>query len=207
MHLQYSRTCCRWPALTLLLTCLVLLFPGCRKRVVKVPLPITIVEPAQPPSPPLPSELVPEPPPVLLATAIDLGRTPWFLIPTPSPPASPPPGETTKQPVVTTGQESGRPSPFGTREPAAAIPVLRPILTDEQKAEYLQATNESLKRARENLALLKKQPPRTLEVEDLRRIEEFIRLAEESRSVDPIRAYELARRAEVLSQDLMRRAR
>jgi len=137
--------------------------------------------PAPEAAPGLPPEQPPGPPNVAPPRA--RGKRP-----APSPPAAPP-------------QQPAAASPTAPAQPA---PQLAEILTPQQQQDYNRTIDARLERARRNLGLLK---TRTLTPEQqvtADRIQTFIRQAGEARKDDLAAARNLAERADLLADDLIR---
>jgi hypothetical protein len=105
-----------------------------------------------------------------------------------------------------------RPSPAGPRvpsqtQPPAAPPQLRPMLTETQRKELARLTDERISRARRVLRSLEGRRLARDQASIAGQIRTFIGQAEEARYTDLLRASNLAERAEVLANDLARRAR
>jgi hypothetical protein len=78
------------------------------------------------------------------------------------------------------------------------------LISDRQRSELNRQIDQSLERARQNLARLASRAITAAEAQARQRIESFIKQAEATRKDDPSTAKNLAERAEVLSQDLAR---
>ena len=150
----------------------------------------------------------------------------WFKKkPPPAPPPPPAPAPTATQPTPTsppTVQPPKREAPPPKPKPAAAepatplpspvpqvpapapqAPVLGPMLTTEQRAQYRQQYDGSLKVAQDALARIAGKPLTRDQAESANRIRSFISQARDAQARDPITAAQLARRAEILARDLL----
>jgi len=160
------------------------------------------------PAPEPPPEREPLPPPPQLEQG-----------PVTSPPS--PPQQEIKLPArpPTQPQKARRPkaSPAPATKPApppeetpaepAAVPQLKQLLTPEQEEEYNQGIDASLKKARTELAAIQSRRLNQEQAAALARIQAFIQQAEATRKSDPVTARNLARRAELLAEDLARSVR
>lgn len=89
-------------------------------------------------------------------------------------------------------------------EPAPA-PRIGQIFTAEQRREYNRSIDESLDRVRRVLAMVAGRSLNAGLAEIVNRIETFQKQAEQARESDLVTAVNLARRADVLAQDLVKR--
>lgn len=171
--------------LTLLVLAALASSPGCRWFGRK---PKVVVPPAPAPAP-VPTPAPPEPAPTPAPT------------PTPTPPSSAPRTPPTPKP---------KPSPTPAPAPAAAptpAPAPKPpsfgeILTPRQQAEANRAYEASAKAARQALARTSGRALTRDQLDTVNRIRSFLKQAEEARATDPATAAQLARRAEILANDL-----
>jgi hypothetical protein len=150
------------------------------------PVPTAQEVPQLPPAPDVESEPYPEGPPVSLETGL--------------PPASPPPAPRRPAPpraVVT-------PAPAPVPEPTPT-PRLETILTAEQLREYNRTLDESLDRVKKILERVAGQSLKPDLRSTVSRIQTFQKQAEQARESDLVTAVNLARRADLLAQDLIRR--
>ena len=114
--------------------------------------------------------------------------------PPPAPPRrTPPPVRATTQPPVTTPPEV---------QPA---PRLGQIFTAEQLRDYNHAVDESLDRVRKVLGSVAGRNLNPELTEIVGRIQTFQKQAEQAREQDLVTAVNLARRADLLAQDLVKR--
>jgi hypothetical protein len=88
---------------------------------------------------------------------------------------------------------------------APAPPQLGQIFTPDQTREYNRTLNESLERVRKALAVLGGKNLNAEQSEIANRIRTFERQAEQAREQDLVTAVSLARRADLLAQDLLDR--
>jgi hypothetical protein len=157
------------------------------------------VPPPPPPRAPLPTRVpdLPPAPDVKIEASSEVpgvpAEMPAALPPPPAPRrATPPPRAATPPPAVTP-------------ETATPAPRLGQIFSAEQSRDYNRTLDESLERVRRTLAQVS---GRNLNA-DLRdmvaRIQTFQKQAEQAREQDLVTAVNLARRADVLAQDLLKR--
>lgn len=107
-----------------------------------------------------------------------------------------------KNPVL--AAPATEPAVVGPQVETAPIPKLVEIMTDEQRVVMLKACNQALARARQSLNRLKSSQLSHEQSESVERIRTFISQAEQARQADPQTARQLAERADLLSQDLLR---
>jgi hypothetical protein len=88
---------------------------------------------------------------------------------------------------------------------APAPPQLGQIFTPDQTREYNRTLNDSLERVRKALAVLAGKNLNAEQSEIANRIRTFERQAEQAREQDLVTAVSLARRADLLAQDLLDR--
>ncbi|HYO81209.1 MAG TPA: hypothetical protein VES20_07405 [Bryobacteraceae bacterium] len=118
---------------------------------------------------------------------------------------------TSPQPPRRTSTPAKRPArPVQRPEQAAAAAVTPPVLealsTPQERAEQLRLIEASLDRARANVAALKARGSAATQGNEIGRLDSFVRQAESARSSQQLgTALDFARRAEVLSSDLLRR--
>jgi hypothetical protein len=84
-----------------------------------------------------------------------------------------------------------------------AAPALGQILTEEQKSEYRRSYEVSSEAARKTLSPLSVRKLTPEQKDTLARVQSFLRQADEARGRDWSLAAQLARRAELLAQDLV----
>jgi hypothetical protein len=142
-----------------------------------------------PPPPKIDADPSHELPPQISTTMPDLPEPPK-----PAPPArrtAPPPRVVTAPPQPPTEQP--------------ATPKLGQIFTANQVKEYNRELNEKLDRVRKNLAILAGKNLNSEQAEIASRIRTFQLQAEQAREQDLVTAVNLARRADLLAQDLVER--
>jgi hypothetical protein len=88
---------------------------------------------------------------------------------------------------------------------APAPPQLGQIFTPDQTREYNRTLNDSLDRVRKALAVVAGKNLNAEQSEIANRIRTFERQAEQAREQDLVTAVSLARRADLLAQDLLDR--
>lgn len=161
------------------------------------------------PPPPAPIAIVNRDLPVIPAPQFDARFPPAEVpaYPTPAPPVLPPP----PPPRPATATQPPRPAPSA---PVATIPEPVPIVpapklgqvfTEAQSRDYNRNLNESLERVRQALAFLAAKSLSQDQMETVSRITNFQKQAEQAREQDLVTAVNLARRADVLAQDLLKR--
>lgn len=90
--------------------------------------------------------------------------------------------------------------------PAAIPPALESMTTVEEKRDAVDRVNASISRAQANLATLRNRPLNPEDARQVARVDSFLRQARAAQQAnDLITAREYAQRAEVLSQDLLKR--
>jgi hypothetical protein len=167
------------------------------KRIVRV-----YVPPPAKPKPPLPTE-VPE---VAEPTGIDAGIAAKYegeLMPdlaAPLPVIPPPP-----PPVTRAKPRPASPPPPAPAPDVPPPPRLGQIFTAEQLREYRRNLDESLDRVRKALIAVVGKNLNRDQSEMVGRIQTFQRQAEQARETDLVTAVNLARRADLLAQDLLKR--
>ncbi len=162
----------------------------------KPPKPIAYTPP--PPRPkfqPPPAPILPEGPDLEVAAILPM-QLPVYIpaIPEPPRPAKP------KPPVAT-----GPKPPLTPPEPAAPAPRLGQIFTAEEIRDYNRDLDESLDRVRKALGTLGTKHLGTQDGLTVERIRTFQKQAEQARQEDLVTAVSLARRADLLAQDLLKR--
>ncbi len=193
---------------------LALTAPGCRlfrrssKNVPPPPPPPPPVETAQPAPPSQPAANVP-PPPQLPPAQPDLTTKPPEapVVKLPPPPRGrrrnkkePPPQEAqapAAQPAAPEAQASAPP-------PGPPAPQLEQILTPEQRQAYNEAIDTNITRAQRTLELVQGRRLNSDQKLTEDRIRAFLQQAAEARKSDLFRAKNLAERASVLADDLLR---
>jgi hypothetical protein len=156
------------------------------------------------PPPPPPPQTVPAPEPPTLPPpqleSVGFGSQPPSLpdgeIPElPGPPKPPPPR---RSPVAATPKP---PLPVETQP----VPKLGQIFTAQQLRDYNRSLDESLDRVRKALEVLARKSLTAEQSETAERIRTFQKQAEQARGQDLVTAVSLARRADLLAQDLLTR--
>ena len=101
-----------------------------------------------------------------------------------------------------------RPVPVMPPQPPTEVPPLPPqigrIFTDDQLRDYKRNLDESLDRSRKALLTVGGKRMNPKQQEDVRRVQIFQKQAELAREQDLIAAVELAKRADLLAQELLR---
>ncbi len=131
------------------------------------------------------------------------------LIPVPTPPApAPAPAATTPAPAkpAPTRRLPKKPATSAVKPPTpppppAPLSVLLPPATNRQ---YLRELDQLLTSARATVARASRQPLNPAQRETLERMQSFVSQAAATRDNDPATALQLARRADLLGQDLLR---
>ena len=151
-----------------------------------------------PPNPPPPAPAPPAPPPIETPPP-DLqpvpSAAPDVVVATPPPPGPAP---------------SRRAAPPPTPEPAAPQqppPTLAPLLTTAEQQRLSAEIASDLNLSRGNIASIVSSPLSAQQRSDLERIRTFLAQAEALEASDPFVAAGLARRAAVLSDELLRAVR
>jgi hypothetical protein len=91
-------------------------------------------------------------------------------------------------------------------EEAASLPQLEQLLTAEQQAEYNSVIDRSIEKAQRSIARLNGRHLNPGQNTSMERIKAFIVQALDARKTDLVRAKNLAERADVLAEDLLRSA-
>ena len=160
-----------------------------------------IIPPSEPPTPPAPvvktteppKEKPPEPKPEPPPQPVKRRRTPPPKQITDAPPPKP------AEPEV----PAATPAVTGEQPPAAPL-QLREILTPERRRQYETEYGASMGRARSVIGRATGRTNLTAaQTETLNRIGTFLKQAEDSRKDDLGTAWQLARRADLLSQELL----
>jgi hypothetical protein len=116
-------------------------------------------------------------------------------------PVVPPPPAPVKRPVPTPPKVVQTPP----QPESIPQPRLGQIFTAEQLRDYNKTLEESLDRVRKTLAVIERKSLTAAQVETVERIRTFQKQAEQAREQDLVTAVNLARRADVLAQDLVQR--
>jgi hypothetical protein len=192
--------------LAVLCALLVLLAPSCnpfrRQRQPKVPPPVAPAPAPVKPAPearpqpvvydfPDPPETAPLPPGEIPAPPLATELT----VPPPRPPVR-------REVAVKPGSE---PAPEAPKPPA--VPRLTQLLSPEEERKFNQEIDESLERARRNLALVSQRPLSAEQQIVLERVHAFLQQTIEIRPLDLVTARSLAQRADLLARDLERTTR
>jgi hypothetical protein len=163
--------------------------------------PRVFVPPSVQPKPPTPLPQQPEVPgePELDTEVASFSTEPPGIpasIPVLPPPPAPP-----KRPTPAAPKVAVQPPP---PEPPPA-PKLGQIFTAEQLRDYNRALDDSLERVRKALGVIARKNLRGDQIATVNRIRTFQLQAEQAREQDLVTAVNLARRADVLAQDLLQR--
>ncbi|HTP87884.1 MAG TPA: hypothetical protein VMJ34_13105 [Bryobacteraceae bacterium] len=169
---------------------------------VMVPPPVTVQLPPQQTPPPPPPEL---PPPKADTTTPPPQVASGAEVPGPPKKKLWRPRKTHKKEDEAAQTAEAQPPDTDNPDTAAApMPQLGQMLTDRQRREYESHINDSLGRARANLARARKQPDLTDAQQRIAaQVETFIQQAMERRKTDLVSSRSLAERADLLSRDLM----
>jgi hypothetical protein len=178
------------------------LTPSCSRVFHRKPKPVPPPPPIAQPLPqtttakPNPQPLCPEPPqlPVEQAHIPPLGLPQGTL-----PPAPPRP-----KPQRTTKPETATPVEAQPTQPVQAIPQLEQMLSPEQQRAYNEEIDRNIGSAQKTVALLNARKLTREQSGYLDRVVAFIQQAIEARKTDLLRARNLAERANVLAEDLLR---
>jgi hypothetical protein len=128
---------------------------------------------------------------------------PPAAVPAPAPETAPAPAETTApKPPRKAPQPAAKPTPL----PPAPVPVpaLGEILTDAQKREIEKDLAQNESHARAALTKTAGRGLTTAQRENAERIRTFLQQAEQARTRDLSTAQQLARRASLLADDLLK---
>jgi len=147
-------------------------------------------QPELPPQPPVAADVPAAQPTDPSSTALQL------------PEIQPPPAPRPRRGVVTAAPKPASPAPPQSTE---APPKLGQIFTPDQLREYNRVLEESLDRVRKALAVVAGKNLNAEQGEIANRIRTFQRQAEQAREQDLVTAVSLARRADLLAQDLLGR--
>jgi len=204
----------RGPAI-LVIAMACLLSGGCFQKHRKLVLP--------PPAPvvakPNPQPQIETPPPIRPQVAV-LDIEPFALSPNPpianeNPPAPPAPRRRTPTTPAAGTPGAGEPHPATPEEatpstpvaPTPAAPQLSEILTNDRRQQYEGELAGYETRAREVVNRLARQRLNGRQQGTLDRIRTFLKQAEEAKVKDIVTAVQLAKRADLLAQDLLRSLR
>jgi hypothetical protein len=113
----------------------------------------------------------------------------------------PPPPRRRVRPRPRENAETPAPAP---EPPAAPLPRLEQILTPEQRQAYIADIDRNIANAQRTVALLQRRRLTRDQMTYLARIRAFIQQADEARKADLFRAKNLAERASVLADDLLK---
>jgi hypothetical protein len=136
-------------------------------------------------------------PPEIPSSQPDLGQ-PAPQVP---PEELPPPPRRRVRPRPRENAETPAPAP---EPPAAPLPRLEQILTPEQRQAYIADIDRNIANAQRTVALLQRRRLTRDQMTYLARIRAFIQQADEARKADLFRAKNLAERASVLADDLLK---
>jgi len=150
---------------------------------------VAIAQPEVPPPPEINIEI--EPPSLDLPANLPSAAAPP---PTPVPRRTPPPVRATAPPPAAIPPE-----------PPPAAPRLGQIFTADQLRTYNRELEESLDRVKKVLGTVAGKNLNSEQTQMVRRIQTFQRQAEQAREQDLVTAVNLARRADLLAQDLVKR--
>jgi hypothetical protein len=197
------------------LAVLFVLLTGCRFFLAKAkPEPIPAPDPPRPVvvTPP-PAKVEPAGPPPKIETK-QPPEVPATVATIPVPPAPKPRRRQPRKPAPTTAAATQPATPPVTTEGVPpsppvtnTVPKLGELLSEDQKAQYLKAYEESLARARDVVTKLKGASLSTDQKSSLARVKTFIYQAEQAHQKDPQTARQLAERADLLARDLVRTVR
>jgi hypothetical protein len=165
-----------------------------KKRVAFIPPPVRAAA-----KPVNQASALPDPPLIAGNPAENIPQAPASLPDVPPPPAprSPP----RRPPVATTP-----PKPTVTQtQPEAPAPRLGQLFTPDQQREYNRSLDESLERVKRALSIVSGKSLNAEQSEIANKIRTFQKQAEEARDQDLLTAVTLAKRADVLAQDLLQR--
>jgi hypothetical protein len=151
-------------------------------------------------APPKPREVALPAPPEIPATEPDLGRTGPSL---PGEPLPPPPRRRPKPRPHEDADETPAPAP-APEPPAVPLPQFEQILTPEQRQAYTEEIERNIADARKAVAALEGRRLNAEQATYLARVRAFIEQANEARKADLFRARNLAERARVLAEDLLK---
>jgi hypothetical protein len=150
------------------------------------------------PAPPVQTPTLPAPPEIAGdPNATVPPETPVAVPEAPAPPAPKPPARRAVVPprAVTPPAQADQTPP----------PRLGPMLTPDQLRDYNRTLDESLDRVKKILAALSRKNLNSEQADTANRISTFQKQAEQERELDLVTAVNLAKRADLLAQDLMER--
>ena len=150
---------------------------------------VAIAQPELPAPPDI--EIPAEAPPLEIPTSLPSAAAPP---PSPVPRRIPPPVRATAPPPATVVPPEPPPAPR-----------LGQIFTADQLREYNRSLEESLDRVKRVLGTMAGKHLNTEQTQMVRRIQTFQKQAEQAREQDLVTAVNLARRADLLAQDLVKR--
>jgi len=180
---------------------LVVMTPSCalfHKRKT-APAPPPAPAPAAPAVRPKPREVFLPAPPEIGAAEPDLSQAGPSL---PSEPLPPPPR---RRPKPRPHEDADAPSPAPEPEPPAVpVPQFEQILTPQQRQAYTEEIDRNIASAQRAVAALEGRRLSRDQVTYLARVRAFIEQANEARKADLFRARNLAERASVLAEDLLK---
>ncbi len=156
-----------------------------------------------PPPPHPPAKIGPQPElpaPPLLTINLSAWLLPDLPPNVPDLPEPPKPQPRPKPPIVVSGP---KPPTIPPDQPVER--KLGPLFTPEQTREYTKDLENSLERVKRNLTALAKKRLNEEQVMTMERIRTFQKQAEQARQEDLVTAVNLARRADLLAQDLLGR--
>ncbi len=155
-----------------------------------------------PPPPHPPAKIAPQaelPAPPLLTIDLSAWLLPDLPVNIPDLPEPPKP-----KPAPKPTQVSGPKAP-ATLPDIPVAPKLGPLFTPEQTREYTKDLEESLERVKRALTALARKRLKRDEVMTVERIRTFQKQGEQARQEDLVTAVNLAKRADLLAQDLLGR--
>jgi len=170
---------------------------ACRKKTDRA-----LAVPAAPAATTVPVEPMEQPPQQTPATT----QPPPVL---PPPIVAPPPPEEASQPKKPARRTPRPPTPAASTTPPAANqpPRLGELLTPEQERQYNTAMDQSLQRARANIARVSKRQLSKEQQGIVAQVESFMEQARSTRQNNLTAAKSLAERADVLARELARTVR
>jgi hypothetical protein len=186
---------------------------GCwfRKKAPKPLPPLTppvIILPAPAPRVDLPPEATnpiqvepPPPPPEVTIIKPELHPRPENTQPKPKPSTRRPAAAQTPPAPPATSLPTATPEPT-TEAPAAPPPQLGELISEDRRLELRNEVEQSLGRARATLAIASQRALTRRQNETAKRVRTFVQQAEDATSRDISTAVQLARRADLLAQDL-----
>jgi len=120
----------------------------------------------------------------------------------PKPPMGPP--APVGKPVVVVEDSTPRPTTPEPEPPdtATPVPALRQVLTNAERQEYNQVIAGRIAETNESLGLLRGKPLTDDQKAQYKRIQVFLRQADEARAQNPALSSNLAERARLLAEDL-----